>query len=182
MKAAAAAAAIVVVVFVVQGFLLAPKVQAPEPVPLEKPKQVSGSVSNFSGIDLNGKPFSVQAQQGIQDEHDETLMHLKTMAGSFIRREGGEVLVTADTADYEIKTKDLKVTGNVRFREPGRYVANLSSAQVNLERQKIVTHEPVRVTTEGATVSADSMETSEDGKIVTLRGNVKAQFQTDVGQ
>ena len=37
MKAAAAAAAIVVVVFVVQGFLLAPKVKAPEPVPLLHP-------------------------------------------------------------------------------------------------------------------------------------------------
>jgi lipopolysaccharide export system protein LptC len=182
MKAAAAAGAIVVAVFVIQGFILAPKVIAPAPPPLEKPAQVSGSVSSFSGIDLNNKPFSVKAQEGLQDEHDETLMHLKTVVGSFVRREGGEVQVTADKADYEIKTKDLAVTGNVRFEEPGRYVADLSSAQVNLERQKIVTHDPVRVTTPGATVSADSMETSEDGKVVTLRGNVKAQFQTDMGQ
>ena len=103
-------------------------------------------------------------------------MHLKKVNGTFVRREGGEVQVVADVADYELKTKDLKVSGNVRFEEPGRYVALLSSAEVNLERQRIVTKEPVQVQTSGATVSADSMETSEDGKLVILRGHVKAQF------
>ena len=74
----------------------------------------------------------------------------------------------------------MVANGNVRFEEPGRYVANLTSAEVNLNRQKISTKDPVQVQTANARVSADSMETSEDGKIVRLKGHVKASFQTDL--
>jgi lipopolysaccharide export system protein LptC len=172
---AAVLAAILVGVFIVQGIVRAPPAPPEPPVP-EKAQNISGGFSSFSGIDINDKPFSVKALQGVQDAKDETLMHLKTVTGGFVRREGGEVQVIADSADYELKTKDLMVSGNVRFEEPGRYVAKLSSATVNLERQRIVTKEPVQVETSGATVSADSMETSEDGKLVILRGHVKAQF------
>jgi len=172
---AALIAAALAAVFIVQGVIHAPPAPPAPPVP-EKAQQMAGGFSSFSGIDINDKPFSVKALQGVQDTHDETLMHLKSVSGAFERREGGEVQVIADNADYELKTKDLMVSGHVRFEEPGRYVAKLSSATVNLERQRIVTKEPVQVETSGATVSADSMETSEDGKLVILRGHVKAQF------
>jgi len=162
--------------FVVQGIIYAPSTTPAPPEP-EKAQHMAGGKSSFSGIDINNKPFSVEAQQGVQDTATETLMHLSGVAGKFVRRQGGEVQVMADTADYDLKTKDLKVEGHVRFEEPGRYVALLSSAEVNLERQRIVTNEPVQVETSGATVSADSMETSEDGKLVTLRGHVKARFE-----
>jgi LPS export ABC transporter protein LptC len=165
--------------FVIQGVLHSPPAPAPEPVP-EKAASVSGVASSFSGIDINKKPFSVKARDGVQDSRNENLMHLKAVSGSFIRREGGEVQVLADVADYDLKSKDLRVSGNVRFEEPGRYVAHLSSAAVNLERQRIVTNQPVQVETSGATVSADSMETSEDGRQVSLRGHVKAQFNGSV--
>ncbi len=169
------AAVALAITFFVQGTVQKPP--APQaPIPADKAKQVTGGASSFSGIDINKKPFSVKAENGVQDANSETLMHLKNVNGTFIRREGGEVQVVADVAEYELKTKDLKVSGHVRFEEPGRYVALLSSAEVNLERQRIVTKEPVQVETSGATVSADSMETSEDGKLVILRGHVKAQF------
>ena len=178
-RAAALAAIAVIIGFVGQSLFFNSTVdQPPEPKP-ELAPHVSGGLSSFSGIDQNAKPFSVKAMEGVQDAQVETLMHLKTVTGSFVRKLGGEVVVTADVADYEIRNKDLKVSGNVRFEEPGRYIAKLASAEVNLDRQRISTHDPVQVETSGATVSADSMETSEDGKVVILRGHVKAHFATD---
>jgi len=171
----------VLVGFITQSLLKPGPVLPVEEAPSEKPQIISGGLSSFSGIDQNAQPFSVKALQGVQDPVNDTLMHLTTVIGAFVRREGGEVQVTADHAEYEIKNKDLKVSGNVRFEEPGRYVAHLKSAEVNLDKQVIVTKEPVQVETAGASVSADSMETSDDGKVVTLRGNVKAHFVTDVG-
>ena len=171
----------VLVGFITQSFLKPGPVVPVEEAPSEKPQIISGGLSSFSGIDQNAKPFSVKALQGVQDPVNDTLMHLTTVIGAFVRREGGDVQVTADHAEYEIKNKDLKVSGNVRFEEPGRYVAHLKSAEVNLDKQVIITKEPVQVETAGASVSADSMETSDDGKVVTLRGNVKARFVTDVG-
>jgi lipopolysaccharide export system protein LptC len=167
--------------FITQSLLKPGPVKPLDEAPSEKPQLISGGLSSFSGIDQNAQPFSVKALQGVQDPVNDTLMHLTTVIGAFVRRQGGDVEVTADHAEYEIKNKDLKVSGNVRFEEPGRYVAHLKSAEVNLDKQVIVTKEPVQVETAGASVSADSMETSDDGKVVTLRGNVKARFVTDVG-
>jgi LPS export ABC transporter protein LptC len=168
--------------FIGQSVFKPSAVKPVEEAPTERPKIISGGLSSFSGIDQNSQPFSVKAMEGVQDTSNETLMHLTSVIGAFVRREGGEVQVTADKADYEIRNKDLKVSGNVRFEEPGRYVAHLKSAEVNLDRQVIFTKEPVQVETSGASVSADSMETSDDGRVVRLRGNVKAHFTTDVAE
>ncbi len=172
--------AALVVGFIAQSIYLKPGTKAEAPLIPEKAPVISGSSSSFSGIDENSKPFLVNAKEGVQDKSIETLMHLKTVSGSFTRKDGGEVKVESDQAEYEIRNKDLKLVGNVRFEEPGRYVANLTSAEVNLNRQKISTKDPVQVQTANARVSADSMETSEDGKIVRLKGHVKASFQTDL--
>ena len=180
MKAAAFTGVALALGFVGQGLFY--KAQLPPvPVPvLEKAPIISGGVSQFSGIDKYSRPFLVQAQRGVQDDKVESLMHLKTVAGSFVRRGGGNVEVVADTADYDTKTKDMSLSGHVRFVEQDRYTAELQSAQVNLEQQKIATNQPVQVKTGDATVSADTMETSEDGAVY-LRGNVKAHFTSEIG-
>ncbi len=150
-------------------------------VTLEKSPIIAGGYSNFAGIDKYSKPFLVRSQNGDQDAKIESLMHLKTVTGSFVRRGGGDVQIVSDLADYDTKSKDLAVSGNVRFEEPGRYVAHLQTAQVNLEQQKISTNQPVQVQTAGATISADTMETSEDGGTVYMRGHVKAHFKSELG-
>lgn len=181
MKFAIVAGAALAVVFVGQSLYHKAQQPTEKQMALEKSPIIAGGYSNFSGIDKFSKPFLVRSENGVQDDKVESLMHLKTVTGSFVRRGGGDVQVLADAADYDTKTKDLSVAGHVRFEEPGRYIAYLQSAQVNLEQQKISTKEPVQVKTASATISAESMETSEDGSTVNLRGNVKAHFQSSVG-
>ena len=180
LRGAIVAGVLVVAAFVVQSLLRTP-VAPPPPAIVEKAPVLSGGVSTYTGIDQHSKPFNVKAQAGVQDSKIETLMHLKGVSGTFQRHMGGDVQVTSDSADYEVKTKDLHLAGNVTFEEPGHYIAYLKSAAVNLEHQILVTKEPVQVKTGGATVFADSMETSEDGRVVTLTGNVKAHFDDDPG-
>ena len=180
MKAAAVTGVALAAVFVGQSFFYKPQVPPPPAPVVEKAPIVSGSVSQFSGIDKYSRPFLVHAQDGVQDAQVESLMHLKTVVGSFVRRGGGNVDVIADTADYDTKTKDLKLFGNVHFVEEARYTAVLQSAQVNMEQQKIATNQPVQVKTGDATILADAMETSEDGTVY-LRGNVKAHFESEIG-
>ena len=180
-KIAAFAAAALAIIFVGQSFYYKKPTPPEMPPTVEKSEIISGGYSNFSGIDKFSKPFLVRSEMGVQDDKVESLMHLRIVTGNFVRRGGGDVQILSDTADYDTKTKDLAVAGNVRFEEPGRYVAHLQTAQVNLEQQKISTKQPVQVQTAGATISADSMETSEDGSTVYMRGNVKAHFQSELG-
>ena len=180
-KFAALAGVALAVIFVGQSLYHKAQQPAEKQAVIEKSSIIAGGYSNFSGIDKFSKPFLVRSENGVQDDKIESLMHLKAVTGSFVRRGGGDVQVLADTADYDTKTKDLSVAGHVRFEEPGRYIAYLQTAQVNLEQQKISTNQPVQVKTASATISADSMETSEDGSTVNLRGSVKAHFQSSVG-
>jgi len=181
MKFAMVAGVALAVIFVGQSLYYKAQQTPEKQTILEKSLIIAGGYSKFSGIDKFSKPFLVRAENGVQDDKNENLMHLRTVTGSFVRRGGGDVQVLSDAADYDTKTKDLSVAGHVRFEEPGRYVAFLQTAQVNLEQQKISTNQPVQVKTAGATISADSMETSEDGSTVNLRGSVKAHFQSSVG-
>ena len=178
---AAIAGAALAIIFVGQSFFYQAQGPAVRKTVIEKSPIIAGGYSNFSGIDKFSKPFLVRSEAGVQDEKIESLMHLRIVTGSFVRRGGGDVQVLSDTADYDTTTKDLTVTGNVRFEEPGRYVAHFQTAQVNLELQKISTKQPVQVQTAGATILADSMETSEDGSTVYMRGHVKAHFQSELG-
>ena len=180
-KFAAIAGITLGVIFVGQSFYYKGLDPTNKPTVIDKSAIIAGGYSNFSGIDKFSKPFLVRSETGVQDGKIESLMHLTIVTGSFVRRGGGDVQVLSDVADYDTKTKDLTVTGNVRFDEPGRYVAHLQTAQVNLELQKISTKDPVQVQTAGATISADSMETSEDGSTVYMRGHVKAHFQSELG-
>lgn len=164
------------VAFTAQSIWFKPVAPPPPEVPLAKTDVIAGGRSSFSGIDVNSKPFSVTAEKGVQDKTNASLMHLETVSGGFVRKAGGDVQVSSDNADYDVKTKDLSLRGNVRFEEPGRYVARFSSAQVNLERQRITANESVQVETAGATILADGMETSEDGSVIRLHGHVQASF------
>ena len=180
MKVASVAGVTLAFVFVAESLYYKP--QPPREVAASVPKAliISGGASQYSGIDKYTHPFSVQAQHGVQDAQEESLMHLETVVGSFIRRGGGAVEVVADRADYDTKTKDLNLTGKVRFVEHGRYTADLQTAKVNLEQQAIATNQPVQVKTGDATVLADTMETSDDGTVY-LRGHVKAHFESGFG-
>ncbi len=182
MKIAAATAAALALIFIGQSVYYKSLRSPVSEVAIEKSPIVAGGYSNFSGIDKFSKPFLVRSENGAQDAKVESLMHLKTVTGGFVRRGGGDVQILSDLADYDTKTKDLTVSGHVRFEEPGRYVAYLQMAQVNLEQQKIFTNQPVQVQTGGATISADSMETSEDGSTVYMRGHVKAHFKSELGE
>ena len=181
MKFAMAAGAALAIIFVGQSLYYKSKQPVEKSLALEKSPIIAGGYSKFAGIDKFSKPFLVRSEDGVQDDKTESLMHLKIVTGSFVRRGGGDVQVLADTADYDAKTKDLSVSGHVRFEEPGRYIAHLQDAKVNLEQQKISTNQPVQVQTASATILADSMETSEDGSTVNLRGHVKAHFQAELG-
>ena len=180
MKMAAVTGVTLAFVFVAESLFYKPQQLREAPPPVEKAAIISGGISQFSGIDKYSHPFSVRAQRGIQDKQVESLMHLETVVGSFVRRGGRTVEVVADTADYDTKTKDLNLSGKVRFVEQGRYTADLQTAKVNLDQQAIATNQPVQVKTGDATVLADTMETSDDGTVY-LRGHVKAHFESGFG-
>ena len=85
--------------------------------PVENPNQITGGPSKISGFDKNNLPFEINAQRGVQDAKVESLVHLQTVDSVFARPNGAKLNITSKGANYETKTKDLDLVGDVVFAE-----------------------------------------------------------------
>lgn len=146
--------------------------------PVENPNQITGGPSKISGFDKNNLPFEINAQSGVQDVKVESLVHLQTVDSVFARPNGAKLNITSKGANYETKTKDLDLVGDVVFAEGTRFVARMEKAAVNMDDQTLASQSPVSVDIIGGTITADSLTISANGERILFRGGVKANFVT----
>ena len=167
--------------FLVQSIFIEPegskaKVTA-EPPKVEK--VVSGQASKISGFDKNKQPFELAARNGNQDTANLDLVHLQVLTGTFRRADGGSIGIASEVAQYDAKTKQLEMQGQVTLQEEGRYIARMQAAKVNVDDHSLVSKTPVKVDTATGTVEADSMTVGPYGGRILFTGHVKAKFATN---
>lgn len=178
--AAAVAAVALAAVFVIQAGILAPSnpKEVKAPVTIANPEQITGENSRITGVDRNQRPFEIRAKTGQQDKAVETLVHMQTVTGAFERPSGSKLDVTAATAQYDTKSKDLALDGNVVFAEGERFRAVMDKAKVNMNDQTLQSAAPVTVDMSGTRVVADSLTVTDNGNRILFKGGVKARFVT----
>ena len=155
----------------------APKDIKPE-LEVSNPEQITGKNSLIKGLDRNQRPYEIRALTGQQDKLIATLVHLQTVAGAFQRPSGAMLDVTATSANYDTKSKDLELDGNVQFSEGKRFTALMDKAAVNMDNQTLTSRSPVQVDMQGTKISAQSLTISDNGNRILFRGGVKAHFVT----
>jgi lipopolysaccharide export system protein LptC len=169
------------VAFLVQsGFFssfLPQPVVAPEILP--NASVISGTESRISGLDKENLPYEIAAKKGVQDKTSDHLVHLETVSGVFHRPNNKRVNLNSLSALYDAKTKAMTLMGDVVFEEPGRYIARMQKANVNLDDKSLVSESPVHVDMATGTVEADSLEIMDNGKRSLFKGRVKAVFETN---
>jgi lipopolysaccharide export system protein LptC len=171
----------VLAAFLLQSGFFENFVAAPEAPPevIETPTQISGTNSRISGIDKNNQPYIITSQKGLQDKDSSNLVHLETVTGVFHRANDKQINLASKSAIYDTKSKDMAMTGDVVFEDPGRYKAQMQKAHVNLDDKSLVSQSPVRVDMSNGTVEADSMEIMDNGKRSLFKGHVKAKMDTN---
>ncbi len=174
-------AAVVVAIFVWQSAAFGLFAAAPEKVVAipEKATVITASSSTFSGLDDAQKPFEVNADNAIQDQGNNDLVHLDGVHAKFYRIADPQADITSDKANYNVKTKALDLLGQVVFDEPGHYKARLQSAAVSLDDKAMTSDKPVTVDIPGGKVEADSMSVASGGTHILFRGHVHAKFTNE---
>lgn len=140
---------------------------------------ISGTESRISGLDKENLPYEIAAKKGVQDETSDHLVHLETVSGVFHRPNNKQVNLNSKIALYDAKTKGMTLMGDVVFEEPGRYIARMQKANVNLDDKSLISESPVHVDMTTGTVEADSLEITDNGKRSLFKGRVKARFETN---
>ena len=166
--------------FIIQAGVFSPP--APKDVKpaatVANPEQITGQNSRITGLDKNQRPYEIRAKSGQQDKIIETLVHLQSVEGAFERPSGARLDVTASTARYDTKSRDLELQGNVQFAEASRFKAVMDKALVNMDNQVLTSKSPVEVEMQDSKIKADSLTISDNGNRIVFRGGVKAHFVT----
>ena len=73
--------------------------------------------ASFSGVDRDGNPFQIHAETARQEYDQPDVIYLDTIRGNIVRKIDGKMEknnVSANSGQYNIKTKRVVLRGNVR--------------------------------------------------------------------
>jgi lipopolysaccharide export system protein LptC len=145
----------------------------------EMPEQAVANSAEITGLDQNNQPFSITSFKSFQDKTTASLFHLETAKADVMRLNGSVINVIALKADYDSETALLDMAGSVTLAETNRFVATMDRAQLNLKTKAFMSQTPVHVTTDTATIDAQTMVVSEDGTKIKFTGQVKYRLNGD---
>ena len=175
---AAGVGLVFVLAFLIQAGLFAALVPAEKttPVVIENPGQITAHESTVTGFDREKQPYEVTAVKGSQDKDRPELVHLETVTAKFLKTTGQTYDLTANTALYNTKIRELDLDGAVTIREGKRFTARMAKAHVVVEDKVLTSDTSVNVEFAGGTIVANGMHITNDGRNILFLNGVKARF------
>lgn len=136
--------------------------------------QVTMESPRLSGYRKDNRAYEVTAVAAMQDVRKPTVIELRDMKARLVLDDAGTAArIEASTGLFDTQKEHLEMRQNVRVRTDGGQEADLNSASVDLKAGTVVSNEPVTVRLPDATVTANSLNIRDSGKIITFIGNVK---------
>jgi len=130
----------------------------------------------LAGFRKDGRPYLVNADEAIQDALHPTLVELHRIDSEMALAEGGAAHLTADRGFYDSSKEHMDVEDNVRVKSP-QYDVSLRSASIDFNAGRYGSKEPVTiVTSNGTTISGDSVSAIDNGKELEIDGHVKTRI------
>jgi lipopolysaccharide export system protein LptC len=131
----------------------------------------------LAGFRKDGRPYLVNAERAIQDALHPTLVELRGIDADIAMAENGSAHMTANTGFYDSEKEHMDVSDHVHVKSP-QYDVWLKSAGIDFKNGRYISNEPVTiVTSNGATLSGDSISAIDNGKELIIVGNVKTRIQ-----
>lgn len=130
-----------------------------------------------AGRNERGISYSMTALRALQDLNDPNMITLENvkaampMSGDIIAR------VTAKGGIFDRATDQLKMTAPFQVNLSNGVTANFQSAHLDVPKSVMETSDPVKITTNTASVVAQSMKISDNGKTITFAGQVQVNLK-----
>lgn len=134
----------------------------------------------LSGFRKGERGYEVTAAAALQDVRKPALIELQAMKGQFATDDkGGLAHIEARGALFDSSRESLTLDDDIRLWTDKGEEVRLKSAAVDFKTGSVKSSDPVTVTVPSGTLSADSLEVVESGRVISFVGRVRAVFQRE---
>jgi len=125
--------------------------------------------ATYSGVDRQGRPFSVTAVNVSSPEGQGNVLQLSRPSGEITLRDGSQATLAASDGVYDRAGDTLALRGDVTLRH-GDLTARSPSAMVDLKTSSASGDDPVEGSGSFGTVAGQGFRVGEDGNTVLVTG------------
>jgi lipopolysaccharide export system protein LptC len=134
--------------------------------------KVTMEAPKLSGFKRDQKSYEVTAAQAIQDLKVPSVVELNKLVARMEQEKNSFARLSSDWGRMDQTADRLDLKGNVRVRTDSGYEVDMLSAVINMKSGDVTSTEPVKVRSKSATISADSVDVRDNGKLVVFQGRV----------
>lgn len=127
----------------------------------------------LTGTDSKGRPFTITADQAVQDAHNSKRATLKNMEADLVMEKQNWINAHAKTGLVDMNTGQLELSNGIDVYTGTGYELHSRSASANLKQSVIHGHEPVTGQGPDGTLRADSFHADRETNLLTLAGHVQ---------
>lgn len=158
----------------------------PTPKPAEQAAvshdQVTVVDSTITGLDSQNRPYSISAQNAVQDKDKPNFIGLKEVSGATNRSNGDAITFESRKGLYNSDDKTLDLDTEVVIKSAGRFTARMDKAHVIVGEKRLTSNVPVLVELTSGTINANGVEITNDGNNILFLNGVKAHFTNTKSQ
>lgn len=132
-------------------------------VTMENPK--------LTGFRKDNRPYEVTADSAVQDIRKPNVVDLNMMKAR-LDMESGWVKLESKGGIFDSQKEQMQLSQDIKVSNKDGHEAFLKSADIDFKAGTIRSKEPVRVSMGSITINADSLDVSDNGKIIVFSGRV----------
>ncbi len=129
---------------------------------------------HYQGVDARNQPFTVIAETATQLDSDNVV--LSKVRGDMLMGDGAWMAVNAGDGKLNINSKELELREKVNMFYEGGYEFRSDYAHVDIQKGNAYGNMPVEGQGPPGTLTADSFEVKDRGRVIRFSGNVKMKL------
>jgi lipopolysaccharide export system protein LptC len=139
--------------------------------------QVTVMDTTITGLDSQSRPYSITANNAVQDKDQPNFIKLDEVSGATNRNTGEAITFESRKGLYNSDVKTLDLETDVVIKSAGRFTARMAKAHVIVGEKRLTSDVPVAVEFASGTINANGVEISNDGNNILFLNRVKAHFR-----
>lgn len=146
---------------------------------LDQPSNSSMVNARFDGIDDEGRPYRVTADQAVQRPDDERLVDLENPAGDILTDDQTWIAIASRTGLYNKDEEVLDLGEGVTLFHDQGYEMHTESAKVYMNEGRVVGKQPVDAQGPSGTIRSDGIRIEENGAVVVFTGQAHMEIYAE---
>ncbi len=131
----------------------------------------------LEGFDKDNKPYLVTADRALQDLNNTDIIDLENVRAEIGSSQAGDVKVEAGTGRYDSDAETLTLSGGVVVTGADGVNIDMQRADIDMKAGTMRSEEPVRVVSDDAEITADTLRVYDEGKRIVFSQRVRMTIE-----